>query len=124
VIGVVSALPPMVLKTREAFAAVRPVLLNVGRSFNLSAKQQFWLIHLPAATPTIVAGVRLGLFYALISVIGAEFLTGMGGLGALIPDLADRYQLAAMYGAIVFVILTSATFIGAIKRIERWLLPG
>lgn len=123
VLGVLGALPPIILKTREAFAGVRPVLLEVGRSFNLGRGKQFWLVHLPAAAPTMVAGIRLGSFYALTTVVGAEFLTGIGGLGALIPDLADRYQLAAMYGAIVFVILTSATFIAVIKRIERWLRP-
>jgi NitT/TauT family transport system permease protein len=124
VLGVLGALPPIILKTREAFAAVRPVLLEVGRSFNLKHGRQFWSIHLPAAVPTIVAGVRLGTFYALISVVGAEFLIGVGGLGALIPDLADRYQLAAMYGTILFVILTSASFIAGIRRVERWLRPG
>jgi ABC-type nitrate/sulfonate/bicarbonate transport system permease component len=123
VLGVLGAFPPIALKTHEAFATVRPVLLDVGRSFNLGSARQFWLIQLPAAAPTMVAGVRLGCFYALISVIGAEFLTGVGGLGALIPDLAERYQLAAMYGTIVFVILTSAMFIAGIKRIERWLRP-
>jgi NitT/TauT family transport system permease protein len=99
------------------------VLLDVGRSFNLDPARQFWMIHLPAAAPTMVSGIRLGSFYALVSCVGAEFLTGIGGLGALIPDLAERYQLPMMYGAIVFVILTSATFLAVIKRIERWLRP-
>jgi ABC-type nitrate/sulfonate/bicarbonate transport system permease component len=122
-IGILNGLPPIVLKTREAFALVRPVLLEVGRSLNLAATQKFWLIQLPAAAPTIVAGVRLGSFYALIGIIGAEFLTGVGGLGALIPDLADRYKLPEMYGAIVFVILMSAAFIAIIRKVEMWLRP-
>ena len=123
VLGVLGALPAIVVKTREAFATVPKVLLAVGQSFNLTPGRQFRLIHLPAATPAIVAGVRLGCFYALTSVIGAEFLTGIGGLGALIPDLADRYKLSAMYGAIVFVVITSAVFITVVNRAGRWLRP-
>jgi NitT/TauT family transport system permease protein len=122
-LGVLGGLPPIMLKSREAFAGARRVLLDVGRSFNLSPAKAFWLIHLPAAAPTMVAGFRLGSFYALLSVIGGEFLTGIGGVGALIPDLAERFQIAAMYGAIVFVILTSAAFITLVKRVERWFRP-
>jgi ABC-type nitrate/sulfonate/bicarbonate transport system permease component len=124
VIGTLAGLPPIVLKTREALASVRPILLAVGRSFNLDRRRQLWLIEWPAAAPTIVAGIRLGLFYALASVIGAEFLTGMGGLGALIPDLADRYQMPSMYGAILVVIATSALLVGLLRRVERWLRAG
>jgi NitT/TauT family transport system permease protein len=122
-LGVLGGVPPIMLKTREAFAGTRRVLLDVGQSFNLSPARMFWLIHLPAAAPTMVAGFRLGSFYALLSVIGGEFLTGIGGVGALIPDLAERFQIAAMYGAIVFVILTSAAFITVVKRAERWFRP-
>jgi NitT/TauT family transport system permease protein len=123
VLGILGALPVIVLKTREAFAGVPKVLLEVGRSFNLSRSRQVGLILVPAATPTIVAGARLGCFYAISAVIGAEFLTGIGGLGALIPDLADRYKLAEMYGAIVFVVLTSAIFIFLVNSAGRWLRP-
>ena len=70
--------------------------------------QQFRLIQFPAAVPTIFGGIRIGLINALITVVGVEFLIGYGGLGALIPDLADRFEIPAMYGAIVFVILVSA----------------
>jgi ABC-type nitrate/sulfonate/bicarbonate transport system permease component len=122
-LAVTSGLPPIIVKTREAFATVRPVLIEVGRSFNLDPVRQFWLIELPAAAPVIVGGIRVGVFYTLSAVIGLEFLTGFGGLGALIPDLAERYDLAAMYGAILFVILMSVTFLSLIKRVERWLKP-
>ena len=51
-------------------------LLDVGRSFDLTAFQQFRLIQLPAAVPTIFSGVRISLINALITVVGIEFLIG------------------------------------------------
>ena len=123
VLGVLGALPPIILKTREAFAGIAPVLLDVGRCFNLTPAQRFRLIHLPAAVPIIASGFRMGMFYAVTTVIGAEFLTGIGGLGALVPDLAERYDLAAMYGAMAFIVLVSAAFLSLVKRFERWLRP-
>ena len=123
ILGTISALPPIVLKTCEGLGASKHVLLDVGRSFNLTRFQQFRLIQLPAALPTLFTGVRIGLINALITVVGVEFLTGHGGLGALIPDLADRFEIAAMYGAIVFVILVSACLQLGARRLERWLRP-
>jgi NitT/TauT family transport system permease protein len=123
VLGVLGALPPILLKTREAFAGIPPVLLAVGRGFNLTPSQQFRLIHLPAAVPVMASGVRMGTFYAVTTVIGAEFLTGVGGLGALVPDLADRYDLPAMYGAMAFIVIASGVFLSLVKRLESWLRP-
>jgi NitT/TauT family transport system permease protein len=121
--GFISGLPPAILKTIEGIAATRKVLVNVGRSFNLTPAQQFWKILFPAALPTIFVGVRLGLIFALINIVGTEFLINYGGLGALIADLAERYELAGTYAAICFVILVSVLFFLALEKIERWLRP-
>jgi len=121
--GFLSALPPVILKTIEGISGTRKVLVNVGRSFNLTATQQFWKILFPAALPTIFVGIRLGLIFALINVVGTEFLINFGGLGQLINDLAERYDLAGTYAAICFVILVSVLFFMALEKAERWLRP-
>jgi NitT/TauT family transport system permease protein len=121
--GFVSALPPVILKTVEGISGTRKVLVNVGRSFNLTPTQQFWKILLPAALPTIFVGVRLGLIFALINIVGTEFLINFGGLGQLINDLAERYDLAGTYAAICFVILVSVLFFMVLEKAERWLRP-
>ena len=122
--GFIAALPPVILKTIEGIAGTRKVLINVGRSFNLTASQQFWKILFPAALPTIFVGVRLGLIFALINIVGVEFLINFGGLGQLINELAERYDLAGTYAAICFVILVSVLFFMALEKAERWLRPG
>jgi ABC-type nitrate/sulfonate/bicarbonate transport system permease component len=121
--GFVSGLPPVILKTIEGLAGTPPVLIAVGRSFNLSRRQLFWKILFPAALPTIFVGVRLGLIFALINIVGVEYLINFGGLGQLINDLAERYDLAGTYAAIAFVILVSVVFFVVTERIERWLRP-
>ena len=123
-IGFVAALPPVILKTVEGLSGTRRVLINVGRSFNLTPAQQFWKILFPAALPTIFVGIRLGLIFGLINVVGVEFLINFGGLGQLINDLAERYDLAGTYAAICFVILVSVLFFMLLEKIEQWLRPG
>jgi ABC-type nitrate/sulfonate/bicarbonate transport system permease component len=105
--GFVAGLPPVILKTIEGFSGTRRVLINVGRSFNLTGPQLFTKILFPAALPTIFVGIRLGLIFTLINVVGVEFLINFGGLGQLINDLAERYDLPGTYAAISFVVLVS-----------------
>jgi NitT/TauT family transport system permease protein len=122
--GFTAGVAPTVLKTLEGLAGTRRVLINVGRSFNLTPSQQFWKILFPAALPTIFVGLRLGLIFALINIVGVEFLINFGGLGQLINELSERYDLAGTYAAICFVVLVSICVFVLMERLERWLRPG
>ena len=123
-IGFAAGLAPTILNTLEGLRATRRVLIDMGRSFKLSRAQQFWKILLPSALPGVFTGLRLGLMFALINVVGVEFLINFGGLGQLINDLAERYDHPAMYATIGFVILVSVVFFMGLERIERWLRPA
>jgi NitT/TauT family transport system permease protein len=121
VMSFIVGLPPVILKTLEGLAGTRRVLIDVGRSFKLTPAQSFWKILFPSALPTIFVGIRLGLMFALINVVAVEFLINFGGLGQLINDLAERYDLPGTYAAIGFVIIVSIIFFIVTERIERWL---
>jgi NitT/TauT family transport system permease protein len=120
----VAGLAPVILKTLEGLTTTRRVLINVGRSFNLTERQLFWKILFPSALPTVFVGVRLGLVFALINIVGVEFLINFGGLGQLINELSERYDLAGTYAAICFVILVSVIVFIVTERAERWLTPA
>jgi NitT/TauT family transport system permease protein len=122
-IATLSGLPPVILMTLTGLSAVRPALINVGRSFRLTGWQQFSKVLMPAALPSVFAGIRIGLIFAMINVVGVEFLINFGGLGPLINELAERYDLPGTYAAICFVILVSVIFFIVIERIEQWLRP-
>ena len=116
-----SALPPVVLQALSGFSAVRPVLLAVGRSFGLSRAAEFRRVLLPAALPSIFTGLRLALMFGLINVVGVEFLINLGGLGALINELSERYDLPGTWAAIGVVVLVSVLFFVLLDGAEQWL---
>ena len=123
-IGFVAGLAPVILKTIEGLSGTRHVLIQVGQSFKVTPRQQFWKILLPSALPAIFVGLRLGLIFAMINIVGVEFLINFGGLGQLINELAERYDLPGVYAAICFVILVSIIFFASLERFEKWLRPG
>lgn len=122
-IGAASAVAPIALNTRDGLVGVKPVLLDVGRSYGASGAQLFRLVTLPAASPAFVTGLRLAIVFALVNVVAVEFIINYGGVGYLVGEMADRYEVPAMYGAIASIIVASATFYILTERLGRWLRP-
>jgi ABC-type nitrate/sulfonate/bicarbonate transport system permease component len=122
-IGAVAALAPIIIKTRDGLYGIRPTLLNVGRSLGARPQVMFWSILLPAAAPTIINGLRLGLVFALVNIVAVEYLINFGGLGQLVGEMADRFDMPGVYSAIIFVVIVSALFYLATERLEQWLRP-
>lgn len=120
-IGVLAGVAPITLHSLQALRSVPRVYLNVARSFNMSEPQIAIKVLFPAALVTIFTGIRLGLIYIMTYVVAVEFLVNLGGLGHLIGDLYSRYSIPEMYGAILFVVLTSVLLFAGMERAERWM---
>lgn len=123
VIAVLAGICPVIIKTLEGFRNVRPVLINVAHAFNFTLWQKFSKVLMPAAAPTIFVGLRMGLIFSLINVVGVEFLINFGGLGPLINELSERYDMPGMYAAIGFVILISAISFFVLEFLEKCFRP-
>src|ERR1700738_5307979 len=104
--GFSAGLAPIILKTLEGLSGTRRVLINVGKSFNLTASQQFWKILFPAALPTIFVGLRLGVIFSLINIVGVEFRSDQRGeelqshgVPAILEDTLSRRAADHLRGA-------------------------
>ena len=123
VMAFVTGIVPIVLGTRDGLASVPRVLVKVGRSFHATPSQEFWKILLPAGALTIFTGIRLGTIYALLNVIGIEFLVNFGGLGFVVSNMYDRFDFPGMYAAILFVILICVSMLQLLRALETRLRP-
>ena len=114
-------LAPVILKTIEGLAVDAARAHQCRPQFQAHAGTAFLEnLLLPSALPTIFVGIRLGLMFALINVVAVEFLINFGGLGQVINELAERYDLAGTYAAICSS-SWSACVLMATERAERWL---
>ncbi len=118
-IGALSCFFPMALSVIAGVRQVDPVLLRVGRSFQLTLAQTLAKIYLPALLPPIATGLRLGLGVAIIGTLLGEIKMSNRGLGFLIMQDYGRFDIAEMYAvlAMVFVLATLAN--GLIARLFR-----
>ena len=93
--------------TLVGFGSVPPVALKLARSLQLSRRQTFRLVLLPAALPDILAGLKLGMSYTIIAILAGEFILAPRGLGHVVAQAYQRFDTAGLYGGIVVVAVFS-----------------
>ena len=109
---------PIIINTKGAFQNVNPILLQVGASMNLTGKQMFRHILVPAVAPTIFSGFRLALTYILKSVLGLEYVAQVGGVGMWLSDAAFKFEVEEVYAGLLGTITLSILFLYLINRSE------
>lgn len=94
---------PVVLNTFEGIRGVPPDLLEVARVLGFSRRQAWTRVILPAALPSIFAGIHLGLVYAWLATLGAEYLLVSGqGIGNTMIDGREHFLMnLVLFGVIV-----------------------
>lgn len=83
---VLAAFFPVFLNTLAGIVYCDPKLIEVGRVFRLSRMEKFRRITLPAALPSLILGIRLGLGYSWRALIGAELIAASSGIGYMIIE--------------------------------------
>jgi NitT/TauT family transport system permease protein len=109
---------PIIMNTKGAFQNVNPILLQVGASMNLTRKQMFRHILVPAVAPTIFSGFRLALTYILKSVLGLEYVAQVGGVGMWLSDAAFKFEVEEVYAGLLGTTALSILFLYIINRSE------
>lgn len=86
------------------FNSVPVAVRKLSASMRLTSLQNFRLILLPSALPDILAGLKLGLAYAVICVLASEFIISTHGLGRTVADAYNSFNTPQMYAGILFVV--------------------
>lgn len=125
-IAVIVGTIPIMVNVSAGLLGVERIFIKLGRSLRATPWQMFWKVLLPAATPTIFSGVRLGFTYCLVGVIAVEFLLFSGGLGRLVSWRYFIFDSEGMYAGIALVIVIAALVNGLVRKVEerirtRWI---
>jgi NitT/TauT family transport system permease protein len=113
------AMPVIVLNSLNAVRHTPNSLVEMGHAFLASRAKLVTKIILPAASPMIFAGLRLGCAAGFVGVILAELLITPTGIGDIITYNQSIAEYPKMYAAIAFIIVFSVLFIEAIEWLER-----
>lgn len=94
---------PVALNSFEGIRATRVELYEVARVLGLSPAQRLFTLVLPSAAPAIFTGLHLGLIYAWLATIGAEYFFSAGpGIGNTMIDGREHFDMdQVLYGLLV-----------------------
>ena len=104
VFGVTVGVFVVIFNTTAGLRQVEPTYIRLARSLGYGKWQIFFKVELPAAAPTILAGLRLGFGYTILGVMTAELLVVNGGLGFLIDWASFNYFTPQLYALIIITL--------------------
>lgn len=121
----IGAFFPVFTTVAAGLAAVDRNLIEVGRAYGLKGVRLVGKVLLPAASPTIFSGLRLGLAQAWLFLVAAELIASSKGLGFLLLDSQNTARTDILFMAIILLALLgklSDVIIATIeKRSLRWI---
>ncbi|MCY1178633.1 putative aliphatic sulfonates transport permease protein SsuC [compost metagenome] len=100
---------PLFIATQRSVANLSPQLAEAAQVLRLNFWQRLRRLVLPGAAPGIFAGLRLGLIYAWLGTIGAEyFMPSGGGIGSLMIGAQQLLRMDLIMSSMLLIGLTGA----------------
>jgi NitT/TauT family transport system permease protein len=113
----------VVLNTMSGVLAIDPSFRDVARNLGASRLELFATVALPGALPAIFTGLRLALGFALIVIVGTEFLSPGRGVGYLIWESYQTLQIKAMLIGLIVTGLMGWALTLMLDVVERVAIP-
>jgi ABC-type nitrate/sulfonate/bicarbonate transport system permease component len=113
---------PIFTTTLEGIKYVDPLLLRAAASLGASRRDLFRYVVLPAATPAIITGLRLGFGLSFFVIVAAEFIAADSGLGFLINDARTFFLVSQMLLGAAVIGLIGFGFNRLLRLLEARLL--
>lgn len=121
-IAFMMAVVAVIANTLNGLDRVPRVLLKTARIARLTPVEAAIRITLPYALPYVITGVKFATAYALIGIIGTEFIMSRGGMGFEIAFAYNNFDNAKMYPLIILVLVVSVLVNTALSAWERRIL--
>ncbi|MDE2397484.1 MAG: ABC transporter permease [Burkholderiales bacterium] len=96
--------------------------LTLSRSLGATPRQLFFKVTLPSAVPVIFSGLRLGLIFSMLGVVGAEILAAEHGLGQTLAYLQSNFNMDGVMALLFLLSGLGMVVTKGMARLERRLL--
>lgn len=102
----ITAIWPIIINTAVGVRNIPSDYVNVARVLRLSPVEYFFKILLPATTPYIFTGLRIGIGMSWLAIVASEMLLGGVGIGFFIWDQYNASRIADIIVALAWVGMT------------------
>ncbi len=114
---------PIAVSTMVGIRSVDAGLLEMARSFRATRRQVLTTLEVPAALPSILGGLRVGVTLAVVGAIVGEWAGADRGLGVLV-NLArgSLFDIPLMFATLVTIALLGIALYLVVVVLERRLV--
>jgi NitT/TauT family transport system permease protein len=110
---------PVFANALVGFRGVDPNLVDLMRVHGASRLHRFRVVSLPTAAPAIFAGLEVSAAFALIGCVVMEFIGATSGLGFLIQDASNTFDLATVFAAVLALGLVGVAINAGVRALQR-----
>jgi NitT/TauT family transport system permease protein len=114
---------PVTINTEAGLRTTSERLIEMLKSFGASRSQIFFKVSLPSALPFILAGLKLGIGRGLIGVVVAELFGSRAGLGRLISQSADAFNMPELFAGVIVLAVAGIAMTAGFGWLEKRLVP-
>lgn len=118
-IAVSVAIFPIIVNTALGLTSIDPDLVKLGRSMGASRWRLFRLLRLPSALPSLLAGLKVAITFAVIGVVVGEFIVGGSGLGYLTISASGNQNVPLLFACIISLAVLGVLVFAAVDLLER-----
>lgn len=122
-IAVTIALFAIVVDTVLGLRSVDPETLSMARAARASEWQILRKIRFPSALPSLFAGMKVAISFALVGALVGEFVAGSQGLGHAILLAQGMFDTPRVFAAILILGLLGTALFYIVDALERAMLP-
>lgn len=114
---------PVAVSTMVGIRSVDAGLLELGRALRATPRQVLRTLEIPAALPSILGGMRVGVTLAVVGAVVGEWAGAERGLGVLI-NLArgSMFDIPLMFAALLTIALVGIALYLVVVLVERRLV--
>ena len=94
---------PLMVNSFTGIHAAEPERLELMRALSASRLETYRVVKLPSAAPYIFAGLDMGMVYAILGTIVAEFLGAQQGIGVTIVQAQAVTDVASVFAALILL---------------------
>jgi ABC-type nitrate/sulfonate/bicarbonate transport system permease component len=109
----------IIVNTASAIHTVPAHLVEMARSYGANERQVLFRVILPAATPMIMAGVRLGVGRAVAGMINGEMFIAVVGLGRIVTQAGGRFDSASVLAVLLVIITVAVGTVALVQAVDR-----
>nr|WP_307992497.1 ABC transporter permease [uncultured Niameybacter sp.] len=109
----------LVVTILQGVCNVDSTLIKAAKILGASDRDIFLKVVIPASTPFILVGTRLGLSAALTTLVAAELTGASKGLGMMIQTASGYYDMATVLLGILIIGIIGISMEKLVKYLER-----